>query len=248
MVAGPNGAGKSTFAAELVGARDYRLLNPDLVCRAARDADGFGDYSTISLEVQTKDFIAAANEVEDQLERAITLPCERVIIERALSSPKDRPLVNRIGESAGHFRLAYTIVARPDECIRRVATRVRLGGHPVPPDKIRSRYGRSLESLPWFASRAGLFVLFDNSDRDPDNPSRTVAFGGKSHAILVMGDPPDVLREPIAVLRRLVRGRRLIRSESRPAHPPAAGRGRCRSRRHAVRESLRRTRPAAAAA
>jgi predicted ABC-type ATPase len=48
--------------------------------------------------------------------------------------------------------------------IKRVQMRVKKGGHDVPVDKIRERWKRSLEQLPWFLDHADWALLFDNSE------------------------------------------------------------------------------------
>lgn len=55
----------------------------------------------------------------------------------------------------------------------------------MPEDKIRSRYGRSLEQLPWFLDEADRAWLFDNSGAKP----KTI--GVKSDGVLVL-DPGAV--------------------------------------------------------
>jgi predicted ABC-type ATPase len=48
--------------------------------------------------------------------------------------------------------------------VDRVDLRVKKGGHDVPKDKIRDRWHRSLNQLPWFLNEADWALLFDNSD------------------------------------------------------------------------------------
>jgi len=38
-----------------------------------------------------------------------------------------------------------------------------LGGHGVPPDRTRARWSRSITNLTWFAERAELVLIYDNS-------------------------------------------------------------------------------------
>lgn len=61
------------------------------------------------------------------------------------------------------FRLVYITTKHADINVGRVAQRVRLGGHDVPQDKIRERWVRSMDNLPWFAARADRVVIADNS-------------------------------------------------------------------------------------
>lgn len=45
--------------------------------------------------------------------------------------------------------------------------RVAKGGHDVPEDKIRERYIKSLQQLPWFFAEADRAYLYDNSKAEP---------------------------------------------------------------------------------
>ena len=55
----------------------------------------------------------------------------------------------------------------PERNVERVKLRVRKGGHDVPEDRIRDRYRRSLEQMPWFLEQADRAWIFDNSGADP---------------------------------------------------------------------------------
>ena len=46
------------------------------------------------------------------------------------------------------MRLVYVCLNEPERNIRRVLERVARGGHAVPEDDVRRRYGRSLRNLP----------------------------------------------------------------------------------------------------
>ncbi len=65
------------------------------------------------------------------------------------------------------FRTYLYYVATEDPIINvsRVRNRVRLGGHPVPEDKIVSRYGRSLSLLADAIRHTNRAYIFDNSRR-----------------------------------------------------------------------------------
>jgi predicted ABC-type ATPase len=55
----------------------------------------------------------------------------------------------------------------PELNVERVRLRVSKGGHDVPEAKIRARWKRSLEQLPWFLEQADQAALFDNSGAVP---------------------------------------------------------------------------------
>jgi predicted ABC-type ATPase len=70
----------------------------------------------------------------------------------------------RAARSAGFDVILY-FVATDDPVINqgRVANRVLHGGHDVPPDRIASRYHRSLANLPLAIAVAHRGLIFDNS-------------------------------------------------------------------------------------
>lgn len=51
-------------------------------------------------------------------------------------------------------RLIYVILDSPDRNVERVRLRVAKGGHDVAERKIRERYARSLQQLPWLLKQA----------------------------------------------------------------------------------------------
>lgn len=70
----------------------------------------------------------------------------------------------RQAQAAGYRTYLYFVsTENPDINIDRVRIRVEEGGHPVHPDKIRSRYERSLELLPEAIGCCNRAFIFDNS-------------------------------------------------------------------------------------
>jgi len=60
--------------------------------------------------------------------------------------------------------LYYVCIADPEINLDRVDERVKLGGHPVPQEKIIARYQRSLEQLAEMASMCRRVCFFDNTN------------------------------------------------------------------------------------
>lgn len=86
--------------------------------------------------------------------------------ETVMSSP-DKVVFLRKAQQAG-FRtyLYYVATEDPEINISRVHHRVETGGHPVPEDKIISRYARSLELLFDAVAFADRAYIFDNSGHE----------------------------------------------------------------------------------
>jgi len=64
--------------------------------------------------------------------------------------------------------LYYVATEDPIINVSRVATRVRFGGHAVPPDKIKERYYRSLDLLVSAIKHTNRAYIFDNSGEGQD--------------------------------------------------------------------------------
>ena len=179
LIAGPNGAGKTTvvqsdpFHGLLPPV--HRLNADEQTLRQLRRR-GYPGFHDVPGEVLFEEFSEASEavfrEVTDKLGHG-----EAVCVETVLSTSKYQPVVERTLALGGYFALVYVTVRSPDISIARVAQRVRQGGHDVPTDKVRARWHRSLEFLPWFAARASVTWVFDNSDSDPENPPRLIAQG-----------------------------------------------------------------------
>jgi predicted ABC-type ATPase len=85
--------------------------------------------------------------------------------ETVMSSPDKAAFLKKAQVTGFRTYLYYVATEDPIINISRVRNRVRLGGHPVPEDKIIARYGRSLGLLAdaiRFTNRA---YIFDNSKR-----------------------------------------------------------------------------------
>jgi len=86
--------------------------------------------------------------------------------ETVMSSPDKVALLRKAQERG--FRTYLYFVATDDPLINisRVQNRVRLGGHPVPEDKIVSRYARSLDLLLDAIRSSDRAYIFDNSSHE----------------------------------------------------------------------------------
>jgi len=181
LIAGPNGAGKTTLvqAAPISQLLPHtRFLNPDDVTRVALNSLGFSSFAAVPDDVLRRVFIESANVVFDDLKRGLKAG-ECVGVETVLSTGKYRELVELVRRRRGFVGLIYVAISSPRLSMERVRQRVSRGGHDVPPQKIADRWRRSLEQLGWFAKRATVFWVFDNSDSNPDIPPRLVARGKK---------------------------------------------------------------------
>lgn len=103
--------------------------------------------------------------------------------ETVMSSP-DKIAFLKQAQSAGYRTYLY-YVATDDPIINvsRVRSRVALGGHPVPEDKIFKRYHRSLGLLRQAVSHSNRAYIFDNSGNEQDHTWVAEITDGKTFEI-----------------------------------------------------------------
>jgi len=160
IIAGPNGAGKSSFAGTFLddlGYRELIKLNADeRTLELRRDAPS---------EAQNDLNLRAAIEIDRAVEDHIKAR-RSFVVETVLSSPKYRDDVLISKRFGFRFGLIYISLHPPELAPLRVAERTAKGGHDVDPAKAIDRYRRSHLELRWFAPRADILIVFDNSAPD----------------------------------------------------------------------------------
>jgi predicted ABC-type ATPase len=144
---------------------------------------GFPTYAATPPEILQRANISAAEKVFAEVRRLLDAG-ESVAVETVLSTDKYCPVIEKLRRDGGIFNLIYVGLRSPELSRERVANRVAKGGHPVPVEKLVGRWQRSLEHLPWFASRADHFYIYDNSDSDPAHPPALIARNGLSPSSL----------------------------------------------------------------
>ena len=147
-LAGPNGAGKTTFYHAHLKPAGLRFLNADEISR--------------ELEIDAYEAARVVTGLRQELVR------QRVsfVFETVFSDP--------IGDKLAFLKTAaqsgYTVVlcflglsssAKSDE---RVAMRVTQGGHDVPPEKLATRFPRTLANLKAAIRELPHVLVFDNDD------------------------------------------------------------------------------------
>ena len=104
-----------------------------------------------------------ASALSDYLRRRLMVLRRSFSFETVMSSYDKVALLRDARASGYRVYLYYVATEDPRINASRVAARVRLGGHPVPEEKIRNRYFRSLEHLADAIHYANRAYLFDNS-------------------------------------------------------------------------------------
>ncbi len=133
IVAGPNGAGKTTFANEFLPLELERFvyLNADEIARglAATHAD----------EIQRN--LRAGREMLRQIDRTASQQLD-FMFETTLASLTYAMKIPKWQAVGYRVNLFYLRLASAELSIERVRSRVTLGGHGIPEDVIRQRFGR----------------------------------------------------------------------------------------------------------
>jgi predicted ABC-type ATPase len=155
IVGGTNGSGKSSIyqnSSELIGSGEF--VNADLVARQISPHD----TDTASL--------IAGRRVIERLQHLISHR-ENFVYETTLSSKQSIQLISTARNSGYRVGLLFVILSNVGLNVKRVHERVSRGGHSIPDDVIRRRYGRAIANLPTAIRIAHETVVFENSGATP---------------------------------------------------------------------------------
>ncbi|MGE0034657.1 MAG: AAA family ATPase [Xanthobacteraceae bacterium] len=166
FIAGPNGAGKTTFANEYLSAdeRRFEFVNADEIARGLAETG-----------LQPPSDVLAGRMMLDRIDDLIKAGAD-LVVETTLASltyARKIPLWRRQGYLV---TLAYLRLHSVEDSMARVRRRMAAGGHGIPEDVIRRRFGKSLSYFEtiykqivdeWYVwdSREGGFALVETSRR-----------------------------------------------------------------------------------
>lgn len=143
VFAGPNGSGKSTVTDYVEKAGEY--INADDI-KAALNCT---DLEAVQLAEKRREQCLAEH--------------KDFTFETVLSTPRNLELLKKAKANDYFVRCYYILTSSPEINVMRVAARVYSGGHPVPEDKIRSRYDRALALVPELIPVCDICNIFDNT-------------------------------------------------------------------------------------
>jgi predicted ABC-type ATPase len=168
IIAGPNGAGKTTFAGEYLSAEEtrYEFVNADEIARS-----GSAPYRA----TQRGSDIRAGRMMLDRIDELVAAGAD-FVIETTLASLTYARKIPAWRERGYRVSLIYVRLASVAESMARVRKRVAAGGHGIPDEAIRRRFGRSnayFETIykllvdAWYMweSQEGRFILIDSWER-----------------------------------------------------------------------------------
>lgn len=152
IFAGPNGAGKSTHADAIVAALGIdTFVNADYIARglSGRNAEAVAMQAGRIMLTRLKDLAAAHQDFA---------------FESTLSSRSFAPFLRQLKAQGYQVAIYYFSLASASLAVRRVKLRVAMGGHDVPEDTVRRRFGRSLHNFhSLYMPLADRWAVFDNS-------------------------------------------------------------------------------------
>lgn len=124
----------------------------------------FSDNKLIFQDIEINAYFAsvAASFIRNKLLEVKT----SFTFETVMSSPDKVELLRKAQENGYRTYLYFVATEDPDINISRIRYRVKMGGHPVPEDKIVSRYKRSLDLLMDAVQCSHRAYIFDNSSHE----------------------------------------------------------------------------------
>lgn len=159
VLAGVNGAGKSSIAESTFGREGSIVYNPD----------------TASAHIR-----AMHPDISPHLSNAHAWQIGRTLLEQAIASDRDYRFETTLGgnsiprileqavKAGHHLYVWFCGLESADLHIQRVRTRVALGGHDIPVEKIRERWVCSRENLIRLMPHIRHLRVYDNSvEADP---------------------------------------------------------------------------------
>jgi predicted ABC-type ATPase len=156
ILGGCNGAGKTTLARELLPRLGLmRFLNADEIARGLSPLDP-------SLTA----FKAGRLLIEEA--RGLIKAKASFAIESTLSGKTYVAMIREAKAQGYRFLLHYIMIGSGDQAVGRVALRVKIGGHHVPEEDVRRRFGRSRKHCTAdYVPLADEWVLWDNAAPPP---------------------------------------------------------------------------------
>jgi predicted ABC-type ATPase len=135
------------------------LEKADLLDEA--DALRFSDDKLSFFAVSVNAYFASV--AADFIRQKLLVERVSFTFETVMSSPDKVAFLKKAQQFGYRTYLYYVATEDPDINISRVRYRVKMGGHPVPEDKIVSRYYRSLDLLKQAIGYTYRTYIFDNS-------------------------------------------------------------------------------------
>jgi len=153
LFAGSNGAGKTTFARAFLTTQfpvSPRFLNADEIAR------GLSPLSPESVALKAGRLLLG--EIDGCLASGVSFA-----LESTLSGHAQAAILKKAKKAGYEIEIHYLWLPSPSLAVRRVAQRVRKGGHHIPAEDVHRRYRRSIGNfVEVYAALADSWVLWNN--------------------------------------------------------------------------------------
>ncbi len=157
IIAGPNGAGKTTFAREFLPhfADCQEFINADLI------AGGLSPFQPERVALQAGRLML--EQIHALSKRGVDFGFETTLSGKAYVH-----LLGDFKKRGYRIHLIFLWIAGVDLALKRIADRVKNGGHNVPENVVRRRFKKGLQNLfRVYRPLLDTWVLFDNSTDTP---------------------------------------------------------------------------------
>jgi predicted ABC-type ATPase len=157
IIAGPNGAGKTTFARKFLTDEKgiLRFVNADLI------ASGL---SPLHPELAAR---AAGRLLLSELDR-LTKEKASFALESTLSGKTYLERIHRLRDAGYLVEMVFLKLSSPELAMKRVAHRVKQGGHHVPDTDVKRRFTRGWPNFEQhYRPLADAWAVYDNSGAIP---------------------------------------------------------------------------------
>jgi predicted ABC-type ATPase len=156
VIAGPNGAGKTTFAMRfLPRIAEVNFINADLIAAGVSPLDP----ESVAAEAG-RIFLARIRELTD---RRTDFAFETTLSGRSYVS-----LLSELRAAGYRIHLFFLWLPSVELALKRVADRVRKGGHNIPAETVGRRFKRGIHNLfNLYRGLCDLIVIYDNSTAEP---------------------------------------------------------------------------------
>jgi predicted ABC-type ATPase len=157
IIAGPNGAGKTTFA------RNYLLQDAGIENFVNADAIAAG----LSPLMPQRAARAAGRLLLQELDR-LSVAGESFALESTLSGLTYVDRLKSLKEHGYFIEIIFLRLETPELAVKRVAHRVKQGGHHVPDMDVRRRFARGLRNFEQaYKPLADQWAMYENSGATP---------------------------------------------------------------------------------
>jgi predicted ABC-type ATPase len=166
ILAGPNGAGKTTAS---------RYLLPDVF-----KTEIFINADIIAAQMNPENpesaSIVAGRQMLLEIEEKLASK-ETFAIETTLSSKGYLQLVKRTQLIGYEVILYFFFLQSAETALKRVAERVRKGGHNIPPEVVKRRYESGINMLKYYLELADEWFTYQNEQSPPSLIAEGSGFG-----------------------------------------------------------------------